>query len=308
MTDALTVKGIIPGDLYGANVPSTSSLQRKIAEKVELWRDRRQEYAQAKQIIKDEQIYNKIRSRLIEKVFDYSPKEIERFAKNLEKFQEDSGEVITDKDKLSDIVNIANGARGTERGASRTFGLLCFSTLAGAGLTVTVGKTINEAMTAAAMAIFTGLSAGAALVLVTALQAVSKLAYNWYYKHKAASGNRSDTKEKERAAIEEITKLFNKIESFAQEIAKDEKMLVEKRKSMSKKEFDAYLDEYLQTKLDFIKELGVNDYLRKLGIEIEAEVESKAKDEEKIEEKPLETEQPKKEESQEQVEGMGASL
>ena len=316
MTSALTVKGIIPGDLYGANISSTADLQGKIAEKVADFRARRQEKVEERQIVKDARIYDKIRAQLIKKVFDYSPKEIEAFARNLEKFQEDSGEILTDKDRISDIVNIANGARGTESGASRAFKWLLVdgaSSLIGAGLTVTVGKSINEVMTAGAMAMFAGLGAGAALVLVTGVQALLKIAYNWYYKRKASTGNRSDTKEKERAAIEEITNLFNKIENFVQEIEKDEEMLVEKRKSMSKKEFDAFLDEYLKTKLDFLKELGANDYLRNLGMEIENQVESKVESDKKIEEqtdnvKSDNNQTSKREEQQEELEGMGASL
>ena len=199
MTNALTVNGIVPGELYGASIPSTADLQSKLASKIAEYKAVREERAQERQIAKDARMYDKIRAQLVEKVFNYSPKEIERFVRNLEKFQEDSGEILTDKDKLRDIVNIANGARGTESGASRAFRWLLVdgaSSLIGAGLTVTIGKSINEVMTAATMAMFAGIGASGALILVTATQALLKIAYNWYYKRKASSGNRSDTRDK----------------------------------------------------------------------------------------------------------------
>ena len=60
---------------------------------------------------------------------------------------------------------------------------------------------------------------------------------------------------------------------------------------MSKKEFSAFLDKYLESKLDIIKEIGINDYLRKLGMEIETQVESQAKsDDNKTSEQTTKTE------------------
>lgn len=280
MTGALTVKGIVPGDLYGVNLPSTADLQRKISDKINDLKVKHQEKVAARQAIKDEKIYSQIRSQLIEKVFNLSAKEIEHFSKSLAKFEKDVNKDLSDKDVISDSVNVANGSLGAEKSANRNFNMFLIggaSSLVGAGLTVTIGKSINELMTAGVTAMFASIGAGAAALLVTGIQFAIKIAYNWYYKHKAAPGNRSDTKEKERAAIEKLTELFSKLEKFTEEIKNDEKMLVEKRKSMNKKEFDSFLDEYLKTKLDIIRNIGINDYLKKLGVEISAEVESQAK-------------------------------
>lgn len=306
MTDVLTVKGIVPGSLYGVNLPSTADLQRKIASKVEEWKEKRQVRAEARQVAKDEKMFDKIRTQLIEKVFNLSAKEIEHFTKSLAKFEKDISKDLSDKDVVSDSVNVANGSLGAEKSANRTFNMFLVggaSSLVGAGLTVTIGKSINDLMTAGVMAMFASIGAGAAALLVTGIQFAVKIAYNWYYKHKAAPGNRSDTKEKERAAIEKIKELFSKIEKFTEEIKKDEKMLVETRKTMSKKEFNVFLDKYLEGKLDVIREIGINDYFRKLGMDIEAEVESQVKpDESTTGNQTTKTEKP------EETEGKGASL
>ena len=70
MGEALAVSGIIPGDFYGVNLPSTSDLQRKIAQKTEELRAKRQERAEERQAVKDEKLFGKIRTQLIEKVFE----------------------------------------------------------------------------------------------------------------------------------------------------------------------------------------------------------------------------------------------
>lgn len=288
MTDALTVKGIVPGSLYGVNLPSTADLQNKIATKINEFKEKRQARAEARQVAKDEKLFEKIRTELIEKAFNLSAKEIEHFSKSLTKFEKDINKDLSDKDVVSDSVNVANGSLGAEKSANRTFNMFLIggaSSLVGAGLTVTIGKSINDLMTAGVTAMFASIGAGAAALLVTGIQFAVKIVYNWYYKHKAAPGNRSDTKEKERAAIEKIKELFSKIERFTNEIKNDQQMLVEKRKSMSKKEFSAFLDKYLESKIDIIKEIGINDYLRKLGMEIGSEVESQAKSDAKTDEK-----------------------
>ena len=306
MTNTLAVKGIVPGDFYGVSLPSTADLQSKFASKIAELKAKRQERAEARQVAKDEKIYSKIRTELIEKVFNLSTKEIEHFTKSLAKFEKDINKDLSDKDVVSDSVNVANGSLGAEKSANRTFNMFLIggaSSLVGAGLTVTIGKSINDLMTAGVTAMFASIGAGAAALLVTGVQFAIKIAYNWYYKHKAAPGNRSDTKEKERAAIEKIKELFSKIERFTNEIKNDEQMLVEKRKSMSKKEFSAFLDKYLESKIDVIKEIGINDYLRKLGMEIGSQVESQAKPDDK---KP--SEQTTKTEQIEEPESKGASL
>ena len=40
---------------------------------------------------------------------------------------------------------------------------------------------------------------------------------------------------------------------------------MEKKRTMKKDEFDAYLDEYVRSKHDILKELGIADFIKKIN-------------------------------------------
>lgn len=279
MTTALGVQGIIPGDMFGVNLPSTADLQNMVAQQKEAAARLKEEKAQARQAAKDEKIFNNIRKDLVQKAFHLSEKEIKNIEAQLAIFEADVSRDLSDKDKLNDSINVANGARGTEKASRRNFKWLLFggaSTLAGLGLNYAIGKSVNDVLITAVSGLIKGVLGTSVIGLaVVGVELIVKAIYNWHYKRKADKGNRSDTKEKERNAIIKIKEMLDKLTKFTEEIKKDQQMLVEKKKSMNKKEFDKYLDEYLKSKIDFLKEIGLNDYLRDIaddsGLQVSAE-------------------------------------
>lgn len=247
----LEVKSIIPGDLFGINVESTADRQTKKQEK--------QAQRQAK---KADKTFEKIRADLIKVAFGTSQRDLGRYEKQKEKFEEDLKNGVSVRAPLSnldDSINVANGAleaeKAVKRGMLAKLGSGVVGVLSSMGLGGVVEGVIAPLLAGTVLAPFAGVIAGAGIFAVS--YAVAS-----YFSKKALKGNRSDSREKEKVAIEEINKFLEGVKKFAEEIERDREILIaQKANCKNRAEYLKMLSKYVDSKKSVLRNLGMEEYL-----------------------------------------------
>lgn len=247
----MSVAGIIPRNIFGINLPSTAELKAKMAKA-----------KQERQEKKDNKIFEDIRSQLVEKVFERTNSDLKRMNKFIEKYKKYEQDGVSEASSVDNSMNIANGAYETINSKKRNREQFALSSIFSiGGIATTIAGVFNPGVSIP----LTLLGAG-----ITGISVIVQGIYLLIDKIRAKKGDKSDFIVKYKDSIEKLNIILTKIEKFKTEIENDKEMLISKKKSMSKSEFDAFLDSYLKGKVDFLKEIGANDFLKQLGEEINA--------------------------------------
>lgn len=193
--------------------------------------------------------FEKIREKLILETFGLSKKEYKIFIEDFNKIQ--AGQNTTSRnetDILRDKRNVALGQIGSNKKAKKEVikqGLKVAG-VTGAFLFSGVAEKI-AALTASISAIFPylGIVIAAAGFLV---------AYKMY--KKASKGNISDAEEKLRDYEDFLKGFVENIKKFVDALESDKEQIMIKKRELSTKEFNKYLNTYMKTK---VKELGLSN-------------------------------------------------
>lgn len=269
------VNGIMPSDfakeIEDARERRKREKEERAAQKAALKEQKAAEKAakaEAKQAAKDDKLFIKIREDLITKVFGADAKKIEGYKQILAEFQNDEKRKPKNAaEEIDNSIDVAKGARATEKSTKRTVikaGTAIISGglgagLAAEGLTSTASGVIGETILAAAGAAGFALGATIGLVIGAVLYKACDFIITLYRSSKIQKFNRADTAEKEAVAVEKIKIFLEKVEKFTDEITKDKQMLVNKRRELGKKKFEEFLQEYITSKLGFLKEIGIDN-------------------------------------------------
>ncbi len=256
MENVVAVKGIYPADLF-------SDRERR--------KQLKEAKAQAKHEKKDNAIFDDIRETLIKKVFDVNAKQIQEYNEQLGAFNSHENQPLSERDAVDNSIRVAKGAKGTEKSTARGMRNAAISVgkvaLAGA-LGFGAKEVVSKAIVGAASMVGLTLGAGVAGIISAVLFASVAAIITLHRSRKAQKGNVADTIEKEGAAMEKIQEFLAKVEKFSKEIENDKQMLIQKRKTLGKKEFAKFTEEYLGSKIKFLEEIGVSNIPHELQEEL----------------------------------------
>ena len=247
----LEVKSIIPGDMFGVSVESTADRQSK-----------KQEKQAQRQAQRDNKTFDKIRADLIKAAFGTSQRDLHYYEKQKARFEEDLNSGVSRRAPLSnldDSINVASGALEAEnavkRGMIAKLGSGVVGVLSSMGLGGVVEGVIAPLLAGTVLAPFAGVVAGAGVFAIS--YAVAS-----YFSKKALKGNRSDSREKEKVAIEEINKFLEGVKKFAEEIERDRELLISaKVNCKNRAEYLKMLSKYVDSKKAVLRNLGMEQYL-----------------------------------------------
>lgn len=236
------VKAIIPKEvtegLLEQNIKPVFENNEKVEESKNVIENRENTFSE-----KELKEFEKIRERLIYGAFGLSKKEYQELIDKFNKIQ--AGEGVASR-KLGDIVrdkiNVLNGQLGSNKKDSKEMAKTAVEWGVGVGAMYFSG--IASAVSQAVASISTlfpymGVVLGA-------------VGLAWAYKKykKASKGNISDASEKQRDCEDALKEVVEKINSFVSSIEQDKEMLLDKKNKLSKKEFNKFIDEYINSKCE----------------------------------------------------------
>jgi len=184
---------------------------------------------------KDEKLYENIREKIVEETCEYTIKEIEKLHVASEK--------ISDASVAADVTDKYNNAKEAHAAHRRTVSNIVLTGLgvaaAIAGIAAT-GPAAAAVIPAAWATVLT--NAGSGVAIATGLSAI---------KDAVASGRglKSDAQLKDRDYKKEFEALYANYQYVLDYVDKNKNMLINKKKEMSKEEFDEYLRKEIVNKL-----------------------------------------------------------
>ena len=251
----MEVEGIVPKEAFGVELESTAEKQSRFAKFMENAKAKMQERAEARQVKKDEKIFAKIRAELVEKVFHRSEKHLNGVKEKIDEFKNKT-QGMTEADQVDNLINIADGANADTNTSLTALGIGGVSTAGG----VLVGGIESNAL--ATLSLIGGATLPITIpFIVGAALAAAGLGVSAWVVMKTLKGKKSDTLMKQLGGMEKAQEFIEKIDKFVKEVENDKAMLIEKKKSMNKKDYEKFLETYIQSKADFLKELNVQGFV-----------------------------------------------
>lgn len=206
--------------------PSKFKFVSKIKEWVEVKKEKR-----------ENKIFQKVRNQMVCNALGVTPKEMEKFKKDLANKQDVRTTEATSGDLLKDSRDVYTGQEGANYRAKRD---LVITGLAG---TITIARLLIPSFKA-----FMDLSVVVgSMAVCTVLWATRKF-------RKARKTNTADASEKYRNYMEKLEGFMNESDDFLQLVEKDNKLIMEQRKNLSKKEFKKWCEEYSKQKYNDLKQ------------------------------------------------------
>ncbi len=295
-----SVKGIVPAEMVSAEMkgqdPSLAlynalSINVKPEDETPEQRDAR-----------------KMRRQFIFSMFGTSAEELENLLEQNKKIHENQGPSKSDFDILRDSEDVANGQRNSIKNEARLSALGTVKEISGltgtaAGMVGTTATAISAASSTAAAGTAavagTAAAAGTAVTVGSVVATISfvtagvglvigltALAAGIVIKHKAKKGKKADANEKDRERDKKVEALVKKIEIINEILTQKMDEIMEKKKTLSEKEFAQY-------KKDLIEE--IKQHMKSIGLEVVARQVEDQTSEKVEEEKPEKPEKPKPE-------------
>lgn len=174
---------------------------------------------------KDEKQYQKLREQIIAKTCDMTEKELLEYKEDM-----DAIESMSAAEKFIQLKNNADQAARVRKANKRNL------RLAGASIALTVAGFATSALAPFA----------APLSVVSGYYSIKTL-------KKSQKGNKSDELLKRQDQKEGFDELFDMYEDLSTMVEKDKDMLMEKKKTLSKKEFKEFMTNYIATKKEELK-------------------------------------------------------
>ncbi len=310
----MAVAAVLPGDAIGINAESTADKQsfmewlkskkQGLAEKYQAWKE-------ARQAKRDDKVFGKIRDSLIQEAFFGKDSELKYkdYLKQFEQAEKDyeiyKNMTTLERSHLRDQVAKGQKTSNIIAKKQRPWNIIKDSTGLLTGV-AGVGKVVIDfGLKASIIAAESSLAAvstalGVVIPVVGAIFAAVAVISRIRFAPKKAivrEGNRADAILKNADGYREMEDQMNKIRKFATDIENDKTMLIQKKRSLKPKEFKEFLTSYLKSKLDFLKELNAEAFLKLQENSIELIEEKTQKPEQPVTEKPEEAQKPEKPEA-----------
>lgn len=240
------------------------------------------ERAEQKQIEKDEKIFQDIRKKIMNKVFEDYKDDIEKNQKQIDEFTRQVNEYRETTNVATDAINNALGAAGSNESLkyNKKMNKIALATTVGTGVSAMVASLIDSGAITQSFAtnILQCLSPATALsfassfftpplvgplvcIGVPVLVATAKFIVNKHFGKKANVGNSADYVGKMEEAVKQWELINKQLAELNQILINDKAELTQLYKeNKSKKNKNALLDDYINIKLmPKLTELGVFD-------------------------------------------------
>lgn len=228
---------------------------------------------------KDAKEFEKIREKMILQAFGLTKKEYKMFMDDFNKLQQTGGAASRNTlDILKDKRNVVMGQLGSNKKDKKAIAKQALEVGVAAGAVYFSG--IAEAVTAATASI----SAAFPYLAVVLAGIGLVMAYKKY--KKASKGNISDAIEKQRDYEDFLKGFIENVKKLVSAFENDKQMIMSKKKSLSKKEFNEYLNKYISSKINELglsNELPLDEALKQQQIENAKEVQKNQVEETKKE-------------------------
>lgn len=199
------------------------------------------EWVGVKKEKRENKIFEKVRNQMVCNALGVTPKEMEKFKKDLANKQDVRTTEATSGDLLRDSMNVYQGQAGANARADKE--IKKTAVMAG----ITIGGLALPSVAAGVTALLSAPLAVGALAIGGLLIGIKK------YK-KAKVGSVADASEKYRNYMEKLESFMNESDDFLQLVEKDNKLIMEQRKNLSKKEFKKWCEEYSKQKYNDLKQ------------------------------------------------------
>ncbi len=208
------------------------------------------EFVSSSEKTKDEKTVEKIRNEMICNVFGI------RSFKKLEKYQFDYANMDNMEDMpsvgevLEDSRNVARGQRGANARSRKDMRNDAIKT------SFAVGGLMLPYLTSKFAALGVLVAKVSAIITLPAVaigMAVSGLLWGYKKYRKAKVGNLADANEKQRNYIAKLGNFMQEAVQYSEMVEKDSELILEKKKTMKKKDFKKWCDEYSKEKYEELK-------------------------------------------------------
>ena len=217
---------------------------------------------------KDAKEFEKIREKMILQAFGLTKKEYKMFMDDFNKLQQTGGAASRNTlDVLKDKRNVVMGQLGSNKKDKKA-----------------IAKQALEVGVAAGAVYFSGIAEAFPYLAVVLAGIGLVMAYKKY--KKASKGNISDAIEKQRDYEDFLKGFIENVNKLVSAFENDKQMIMSKKKSLSKKEFNEYLNKYISSKINELglsNELPLDEALKQQQIENAKEVQKNQVEETKKE-------------------------
>lgn len=211
-------------------------------------------FVQTRKEKRENKIFDKIRNDMIANAFGVSPKELEKYKFDYANKQEIAnpetvGEVLRDS---RDVYQGQAGANARSTRDIKRSALMTGVTVGGLAIPFLSTKFAFLGTFAA------GVSALISAPLVAGGLAIGGLILGVKKYKKAKVGNTADAAEKYRSYMEKLDNFMQESNNFLSLVDKDNSLILEQKKKLSKKEFKKWCDEYSKQKYEEFQKMQLN--------------------------------------------------
>lgn len=191
---------------------------------------------------RQEKAYKKIRDQMIKNAFGVTSKKLQTYEKEINDFKSGTSKpAMTQAEATDNLRNVWRGQLGSNKRAIKDLGEDAVKNGWKIALLLATGKVAEVLLEWSA---YTAIATVASSILVLGL------VYKGYKTFKARKGNVADGYEKQTSYIQSAEALMGDVSSFGAQIDMDRELLMSKKKSMSKKDFEAWAKSYASIKLE----------------------------------------------------------